>query len=167
MTKKNTPLSVNSSKPKASTGSSGGKSAIQVHTISKDTQPLNDKLLSMLFGINLATGHILKAQEVLLDKIESTAAKVEALRKEVSSLRKEDAPPPGTSSQLPSWLPSNMELQEWLNMPIPSPERIYSPDITCSETPFQSNLLSNAQPYEYYGYGDYQALANPEEPTKK
>ena len=127
---------------KQNTGSSDVKSEIQELPIFRGTPRFEDGVLSIMSGISSALGHIYKAQEVLLDKIELIAVKVETLQQEVQSMK---APPPPvvkTNSPDLSWLPSDLEIKEWLNSPMNSPERICSPDLTCSETPFLSNPQS-------------------------
>jgi len=155
-----------SSSKKPNTGSSAVRSEIQELLISKDTPHFNDGILSMLFGINLAVGAISRAQEVLLDKIESIAQKVEILSKEVHSMKAQPQVSPVMNSEDRSWLPSNSEIQEWLNTPIPSPERTSFPELTCSEMLWPSSLQSNDPISKFNGFMAHQESENPDWPTQ-
>lgn len=101
----------------------------------------------------------MKGLQVLLDRIDYIAVKVESLEKEVQSM-KEVKPPPEMNLQNTSWLPSDPEIREWLNMPIPSPERSSSVDLLCSETPFPSNNQWIDQTFPSSGSGARQEWAN-------
>jgi len=128
---------------KPNTGSSAVRSGTQELLTSRGTPRFEDAVLSTMFGISSALGAMSRAQEVLLDKIESIALKVGTLEKEVLSMKERLPPRPQEMPRpLPSWLPSNEEIREWLNSPKNSPERICSPDLTCSEMPYLSNLQS-------------------------
>jgi len=78
--------------PVASTGSSAKKSEMEELLTCRDTPHFADGVISMLFGVNLAVGRILKSQEVLLDKIESIAQRMEILEKEVSLVKAQIVP---------------------------------------------------------------------------
>jgi len=123
-----------SSKNRLNIGSSAVRSAMEELRTSRGTPRFDDACLSMLLGINLAIGSMSRGQEVLLDKIESIAQKVETLKKEVTLMKELLPARVETTLLAPSWLPSDLEIQEWLSSPIPSPERISSPVITCFET---------------------------------
>jgi len=153
------------SQKKPNTGSSAERSAMAELVISRGTPRFEDGVLSMLFGINSAVGAISRAQEVLLDKIELIAAKVETLSKEVQSMKAAPLEPQAeTSLPVPSWMPSDAELAEWLSSPIPSPERICSPDIACSETPYQSFPPSIDLTFQSGGYTELLEAGSPEWP---
>jgi len=126
-----------SSKKKPSTGSLGVKPPNLELPTYRGMPLTNEGVLSMLLGINLAQGHILKGLEVLQDRIETIVQKVEILSKEVQSM-KVTPDPPVMNSLSPSWLPSDLEIKEWLNSPIRSPEHLSFPDLSCYETPFPS-----------------------------
>jgi len=162
MSKRSSPLSAPSAKMKGSTSSSAKKLETQVPLICKDTCLSNDGVLSFLFGISSHLGAISRAQEVLLDRIESTAQKVEILRKEVQSMKA--VPPPVTEMKSPdrSWLPSDEEIRAWLNSPIRSPIHGSTMDLTCSETLFPSTPRSSVHPSMYDGYTDHQEWVNQE-----
>jgi len=123
-----------SSKSRLNTGSSALNNQLEVLRTSRGTPRFDDACLSVLLGISLAVGSISKGQEVLLDKIESIAQKVEDLKKEVTLMKEQQQVRVETTLHAPSWLPSDLEIQGWLSSPIPSPERISSPVITCFET---------------------------------
>jgi len=142
MSKRTSPASSPSSTKKPNTGSSAKKSVIQELLISRDTPAFGDAIISSMFGISVALGAISRSQEVMLDKIESIALKVEILQKEVKSMKEELSPVQETPSPTASWLPSNEELREFLNSPLSSPERTCFPDLTCYETPYLSSLPS-------------------------
>jgi len=91
----------------------------------------------LCFGISSQTGAMLRAQEVLLDKIESIAQRVETLSKEVLSMKEESARIE-MRQQDRSWLPSDEEIKAWLNSPVKSPTHGSIMDLTCSETPYPS-----------------------------
>jgi len=154
------------SQKKPNTGSSAERSAMAELVISRGTPRFEDGVLSMLFGINSAVGAISRAQEVLLDKIELIAAKVETLSKEVKSMKAAPLEPGAgeTSKPAPSWLPSDAELAEWLSSPIPSPERTSTPDITCYETPYQSFPPSIDLTFQSGGYTELLEQGSPEWP---
>jgi len=159
MSKRTLPASPLGSKKKQSTGSLVEKSAIQELRTFRGTPRFEDAMLSVMFGVSSQLGAISRAQEVLLDKIESIAQKAETLQKEVNSM-KEALRQQEKSSQSPSWLPSDMELKEWLNLPINSPERMCSMDLTCSETPYLSDPLLTDLPSTSDGFGDLQEWVN-------
>ena len=114
------PASQLGAKKKPSTGSSEENPVNLEPLISKDTSRYEDGVLSLMFQVSSHLGHISRAQQVLLDKIEHIAAKMETLSKEVSSMKEESE---RTKMKSPdrSWLPSNSEIQEWLSSPMPSP----------------------------------------------
>jgi len=85
----------------------------------------------------LSNSAMLRAQEVLLDKIESIAQRVETLSKEVLSMKEESARIE-MRQQDRSWLPSDEEIKAWLNSPVKSPTHGSIMDLTCSETPYPS-----------------------------
>lgn len=166
MTKKKTPSDfASSSKKRPSTGSSVEKYLQQVPLISKDMPRTNEGVLSMLLGINLAQGHILKGLTVLQDKIENIAANLEILSKEVASMKAEPVQPE-MNLENPSWLPSDLEIKEWLNMPILSPEHSSLVDLSCYETPFPSIHQWIDHQLEQGGSTDLQVLANQNELMK-
>jgi len=144
------PASQLGAKKKLSIGSSAERSEIQVPLICKGTSAFEEGVLSFMFGISSQTGAILRAQEVLLDKIESIALKVETLSKEVQSM-KEECRRTETKSPERSWLPSDEVIRGWLSSPIPSPIRGSTMDLTCSEMPFISEPLSSDPTYWYDG----------------
>jgi len=135
---------------KPSIGSSAERSEIQVPLICKGTSAFEEGVLSFMFGISSQTGAILRAQEVLLDRIESIALKVEILQKEVQSM-KEDCQRIETKSPERSWLPSDEVIRGWLSSPIPSPTHGSTMDLTCSEMPFISEPQSSDPIYWYDG----------------
>jgi hypothetical protein len=153
------PASQLGSQKKPSTGLSAEKSAIEELRIFRGTPRFEDAIVSAMFGVSLALGAISRAQEVLLDKIESTAAKVETLRKEVQSMKVSQVEVEMNKPDR-SWLPSDPEIREWLNLPIPSPERICSPELTCSEMPFLCESLSSDLPSTSDGYMDLREWVN-------
>lgn len=119
----------------AGTGSAEKKSEMEELLISRDTPRFADGVLSMLFGINLATGSILKSQEVLLDKIESIAQKVTTLEKEVQSLKEQLMPVnPAMNSQLLSPINLDQATMDYVNSLQNMLELGTSQDITCYET---------------------------------
>jgi hypothetical protein len=144
------PASQLSAKKKANIGSSAERSEIQVPLISKGTSRFESGVLSFMFGISSQTGAMLRAQEVLLDKIESIAQRVETLSKEVL-LMKEESARTLMREQDRSWLPSDEEIKAWLNSPIQSPTHGSIMDLTCSETPFQSLPPLNVQQFQSGG----------------
>jgi len=160
MTKKNTPESVLKPKSRLSIGSSGKKSALAELRTSKGTSSFDDAIISAMFGVSLALGSISRAQEVLLDRIESIAAKMETLQKEVKSLQTDQQNEAAMKSQNNLPMISNEEIQEWLNSPIPSPERGIIPDITCYEIPFHYADPSYVIPSVSDGYVDLPEWAN-------
>lgn len=125
------------SKRARSIPSSVEKSAIPALLISRDTPSFQDGVISAMYQISLAVGSTSRSLEVILDKIDSIALKVEALEKQVHflglSLARQE-----TSSLLNSEIPSDQEIQDWFNSLNPIPALGTSPDITCSETLFQS-----------------------------
>jgi len=147
------------------TGSSGEKSGSQGPDTYRGMPLTNEGVLSMLFGINLAQGHILKGLEVLQDRIETIAQKVEIISKEVQSL-KVPIDPPEMNSENPSWLPSDLEIREWLNTPLPSPERSSLVDLQCYETPFPSIHQWFDHQSQQGGTTDLQVLASQNELMK-
>lgn len=129
--KKPSPLNPN-------TGSSAKKSVIQeLHTY-RGTPRFEDAVISAMFGISVALGSISRSHEVLLDKIESIARKVEDLKKEVTSLRMPPPPPPTPVPEMISEenldLPSEQEMMDYINSLQTMLEFGTSPDITCYET---------------------------------
>jgi len=131
------PASQLGAKKKVSIGSSAERSEIQVPLTYKDTSRFESGVLSFMFGISSQTGAMLRAQEVLLDKIESIAQRVETLSKEVLSMKEESARIE-MRQQDRSWLPSDEEIKAWLNSPVKSPTHGSIMDLTCSETPYPS-----------------------------
>jgi len=149
------------------TTSSGKKSEMEELLISKGTPTFQDGIISMLFGINLALGTMSKGQTVLLDKIESIAQRVETLSKEVSSLKEEVTKDLlQTAMRLPeiSSLPSNQEIEDWLNSPLPIPEPGVSMDLTCYETINPSSYLWNDPTWTFDGFMVNQESENPDSP---
>jgi len=118
--------------------------------IYKDTSRFESGVLSFMFGISSQTGAILRAQEVLLDRIENIALRVETLSKEVQSMKvdlvKIEMRQPETS-----WLPSDEAIRGWLNSPIQSPTHGSIMDLTCSETPFISGPPLNVHQFQSGG----------------
>lgn len=146
MTKKNTPESLPVRKSPLGIGSSGKKSVLQELHTSRGTSHFEDAVIAAMYGISLALGSISRSQEVLLDRIESIAQKVEILQKEVRSLKVPDPPSPIETNLLPSSLSlSDEEIQAWLNSPLIDQVHGTTPDITCYETPFHYADLSRDQ----------------------
>jgi len=146
MTKKNTPESLGVRKSPLGIGSSGKKSALQELRISRGTSHFDDAIISALFGVSLALGSISRSQEVLLDRIEHIAQKMEILEKEVRSLKIPDPLPPQeilSPVNLPNL--SEEEIMAWLNSQPIEQVPSTSPDITCSETLFHYADLSRDQ----------------------
>jgi hypothetical protein len=158
------PASQAGASKKPSTGSSVERPVNLEPLICKDTSRYEDGVLSLMFQVSSHLGHISRGQQVLLDKIESIAAKVETLSKEVS-LMKEGSEKIKMKSPEASWLPSDQEIKEWLNSPIPSPERGYSMDLTCSEMPFLSTQPLTGLPSMFDGFGDFQEWVKVDSPT--
>jgi len=144
------PASQLSAKKKVSIGSSAERSENQVPPTCKDTSRFESGVLSFMFGISSQTGAILRAQEVLLDRIENIASKVETLSKEVQSMKvdlvKIEMRQPETS-----WLPSDEAIRGWLNSPIQSPTHGSIMDLTCLETPFISGPPLNVHQFQSGG----------------
>jgi len=158
------PASQLGAKKKPSIGSSVERPVNLEPLISKDTSRYEDGVLSIMFSVSSHLGAISRGQQVLLDRIEDIAAKVEILSKEVNYLKK------GKESQemnleKSSWLPSDKEIEAWLNSPIKSPERGVSPDITCSETLWPSCLPSSDLTFRYDGFMDPQEWEKVDWPT--
>lgn len=128
------------SKTPPSTPLSGKKSPIQELLTSRDTASFPDAVISAMFGISLALGSISKSQEVLLDKIDCIAQKLETLQNQVHYLV---AQRENLEMNLPenSNLPSEQELEAWLASPSPTRAVGISLDITCSETLWPSRNL--------------------------
>jgi len=143
-------------KKKPNTGLSVERPVNLEPLISKDTSRYEDGVLSLMFQVSSHLGAISRGQQVLLDKIEDIAAKMETLKKEVKSMKEEQNKQTKTNKPDCSWLPSDKEIEAFLNSPMQSPERGFSMDLTCSEMPFPTipplNVLSSA----FGGYGDLQ-----------
>lgn len=159
------PASQLGSKKKPSIGSSAERSEIQELLTSKGTSHFEDGVLSIMFGISSHLGVISRAQEVLLDKIESIALKVETLSKEVQLMKAQPQVSPVMNSEDRSWLPSNSEIQEWLNTPVSSPERISFQDLTCSETLFPSSPQLSDPIFQFNGFMAHQEQESQDWPT--
>lgn len=142
-------------KKKPSTGSSVERPVNLEPLISKDTSRYEDGVLSLMYQVSSHLGHISRGQQVLLDKIEDIAAKMETLKKEVKSMKEERK---ATRMNKPenSWLPSNKEIEEFLSSPMQSPERGYSMDLTCSEMPYPIIPPSNDPTLTFNGIGELQ-----------
>lgn len=153
------PASQLSAKKKANIGSSGEKLEIQVPLTSRDTSRFESGVLSFMFGISSQTGAILRAQEVLLDKIENIAARVETLSKEVQSM-KEESVRTEMRAQDRSWLPSDEEIKAWLISPTQSPTHGSGMDLTCSETLFPSYPQLNVLQFQSGGSMELPEWAN-------
>lgn len=101
---------------------------------SKGTSRFQDALLCSLFALSSATGAITKSLEVLHQKIERIARKMETLEKEVNRPRRSGR------SELEMSLQENLpelsmeEIEAWLNSPMPTLAPGTSVDITCYET---------------------------------
>lgn len=134
MTKKNTVESLQKRKSPLGIGSSGKKSVLQELHTSRGTSHFEDAVISAMFGVSLALGSISRSQEVLLDRIESIAQKMETLQKEVRS-HLPPPPSPPLEMNLQQNLPiiSDEEIMAWLSSENPEGEPGTSPDITCSE----------------------------------
>lgn len=145
-----------------STGSLVRKSPIQELLTSRGSSHFEDAVISSMFGISTALGSISRQLEVLLNKTETIALKLETLQKEVTYLKKA-VPVPGMMSPPPSPLPSQMEIEAWLNSPLPIPEPGISVDLTCSETLNFSSNRNTGQIYQSNGYMGNQAQANQEQ----
>jgi len=165
MTKRMNLASSSGSKKKQNTGSSAVRSEIQELPTFRGTAAFESGVLSIMFGISSALGAISKAQEVLLDKIESIALKVESLEKEVQSMKVVPPQVPEMISPDPSWLPSNEVIQEWLSLPISSPERTFSLDLICSETPYPSSPRLSDLGFQSDGSMDLPEWARVDWPT--
>lgn len=127
------------------TGSSGKKSVIQELHTSRGTSHFEDAVISAMFGISLALGSISRSQEVLLDRIESIAVKVETLQKEVTSLQQLNQRPIEILSPTPLELPSEEEMMAWLSSPMNMQVPSTIPDLTCSETIYSYADHNNVQ----------------------
>jgi len=151
-------------KKKPSIGSSVERPVNLEPLISKDTSRYEDGVLSLMYQVSSHLGHISRGQQVLLDRIEDIAAKMETLKKEVKSMKVNQE---WTKMNKPdsSWLPSNKEIEEFLSSPIPSPERGFSMDLTCSEMPFQSMepLIDPTSMFD--GFGDLPEWVKVDWPT--
>ena len=146
-------------KKKVSIGSSAERSEIPVPLTSKDTSRFESGVLSFMYGISSQTGAMLKAQRVLLDKIESIAERVETLSKEVLSM-KVASPVIETKSPDRSWLPSDEEIKAWLNSPVQSPTHSFSMDLICSETPYPCIPPLNVNQFQFGGSSGHQEWGN-------
>jgi len=135
------PASQLGAKKKVSIGSSAERSEIQVPLTYKDTSRFESGYFHLCSN-KLSNSAMLRAQEVLLDKIESIAQRVETLSKEVLSMKEESARIE-MRQQDRSWLPSDEEIKAWLNSPVKSPTHGSIMDLTCSE-----NALSLLAPVE-------------------
>lgn len=146
MTKKNTPDSVPQRRSPLGIGSSGKKSPLQELHTSRGTSHFEDAVISAVFGISLALGAITRSQEVLLDRIESIAQKMETLEREVRSLQI-PSPLPCLEINSPQNLQniSDEEMMAWLNSAEFDQVLGTSVDITCSETPLHFVDLSPDQ----------------------
>jgi len=142
-------------KKKPSTGSSVERPVNLEPLISKDTSRYEDGVLSLMFQVSSHLGRISRGQQEMLDRIEDIAAKMETLKKEVKSMKEERK---ATKMNKPetSWLPSNKEIEEFLNSPIQSPERGFSMDLTCSEMPFPTIQPLNDLTSMFDGFGGLQ-----------
>lgn len=120
----------------ASIGSSEKKSEMEELLISRGKPHFADGVLSMLLGINLAQGRILKSQEVILVKIENIAQKVETLEKEVQFLKDQVTLKSSTEINLqqPLQIPLNEEMKEYMSFLENTLELGTSPDFSCYET---------------------------------
>jgi len=153
MSKRTLPPSKLGPNKKPSTGSSVERPVNLEPLISKDTSHYEDGVLSLMYQVSSHLGAISRGQQVLLDRIEDIAAKMETLKKEVKSMkarpREIKIPQPETS-----WLPSNKEIEEFLNSPIQSPERTSSMDLTCLETLFPLSQPSIDPTLMFDGFGE-------------
>jgi len=141
-------------KKKPSIGSSVERPVNLEPLISKDTSRYEDGVLSLMYQVSSHLGAISRGQQVLLDRIEDIAAKMETLKKEVKSMKAEGSRQIKTNKPESSWLPSDKEIEEFLNSPIPSPERGSSMDLTCSEMPFSSMTPLSDPTLMFGGFGD-------------
>lgn len=147
---------------KGSTSSSVERPEMQELLTSRGSSHFESAVISAMFGVTSHLGVILKAQEVLLDRIESIAQKMEILKKEVNSLVISPRP---MNNSLSSELPSEEEIQAWLNSPIPTQERLGAMDLTCSETLNCSLPQSLEQTYLWNGSMDLPVWARADVPT--
>lgn len=159
------PALMNSSR-RPNTGSTGSKSEMEELITSRDSSFFFDGILSMLSGINLAQGSILKAQRVLLDKIENIAARMEILEKEVKSLKKaeglEEAEPKLQEALQAQFHEDIRGLESSL---MNSPTNGTSPDIQCYETINSLYLPSNDPTWSWSGFLEDLELENQDMPT--
>lgn len=153
-------------KKRPSTGSSVERPVNLEPLISKDTSRYEDGVLSLMFQVSSHLGRISRGQQVLLDRIEDIAAKMETLKKEVKSMKEEEKQKTKMNKPGSSWLPSNKEIEEFLNSPIQSPERGYSMDLTCSEMPYPSMQPLNDPTSMFDGFGDLPEWVKVDWPTE-
>jgi len=165
MSKRTLPASRLGPSKKPSTGSSVERPVNLEPLISKDTSRYEDGVLSIMYQVSSHLGHISRGQQVLLDKIEDIAAKMETLKKEVKSM-KENQDMIKMNKPDSSWLPSNKELEEFLSSPMQSPERGFSMDLTCSEMPFPIIPPLNDLSSAFGGYGELQEWEKVEWPIQ-
>jgi len=156
MSKRTAPPSKLGPNKKPSTGLSEEKLEIPEPLICRGTSAFAKEGVPFMYQVSLHLEHLSRGQAVLLDKIESIAAKVEILSKEVKSMKAKPSLRIETNKPDNSWLPSDKEIEEWLNMPIQSPERGSFMDLTCSETLYPAIPPSNVQVLESDGSGDDQ-----------
>lgn len=143
-------------KKKPSIGSSVERPVNLEPLTSRDTFPFVKEGVPFMYQVSLHLERISRGQQVLLDRIEDIAASLETLKKEVKSMKEERREPTKMNSEDRSWLPSNKEIEEFLNSPMQSPERGFSMDLTCSETPFPTFPPLNDLTSAFGGFGDLQ-----------
>lgn len=109
---------------------------------SKGSSRFENALVSTLFGVSSALGSISKSLEVLHNKTEAIALRMETFEKEVNSPRRAGRKELEMTSPPSSHWPSMEELEAFMNLPMPTQGPGTSQDITCYETlqPFYDPL---------------------------
>lgn len=149
------------------TGSLGKKSVMEELRTCRGTSNFEDAVISAMFGVSIALGTISRSQEVLLDKIEYIARRVDVLEKEVISRLEEIKVKHEMNSLENLELPTEQEMQDWLNSPMQIQEAGSIPDLACSET---LNYWSNPcidLTFKLDGSGETLVQANLASPMKR
>lgn len=102
--------------------------------ISRDTSSFADGVLCFLSKLAIQSERIMKSQEVLLDKIDSIARRVETLENSVKSMKPIQFEQVEMSSPSSLGLPSEEEIQGWMNSLDLTPAVTTSMDMCCYET---------------------------------
>lgn len=126
---------------------------------SKGTSRFPDAVISVMFGISSSIGAMLKSQEVLLDRIETIAQKMETLENMVFSL-KEDLKATSERSLSRSRSLSLEEIKGWMNSPPTTQIPGSSMELQCSETLFPEPIQSNDPEFMFDGFTDLQEWVN-------